>query len=51
MLRLPKPAVLLEIGTLSHPEDLAKLTDPTYREKIAEAIYQATKQFAPSYAK
>lgn len=51
MLRLPKPAVLLELGMLSHPEDRAKLTDPAYREKIAEAIYQSIQQFAPSYAK
>ncbi|MGE5577648.1 MAG: N-acetylmuramoyl-L-alanine amidase [Syntrophothermus sp.] len=34
------PAALVEIGFLSNPEEAARLKDPAYREKAAEAIVE-----------
>lgn len=34
------PAVVVEVGFLSHPEEEALLATPAYRERIAEALYQ-----------
>ena len=33
-----RPAVLIEMGFLSNPEEGAKLADPAYQETLAEAI-------------
>ena len=35
---LPIPSVLVECGFLSNPEDEALLTDPTFMEKMADAL-------------
>lgn len=34
------PAVLAEVGYLTHPEDEKKLLDPEFRQKAAEALYK-----------
>lgn len=36
------PALLVECGFLSNPDDAAKLTDPAYQEQVAFAIFTAT---------
>ncbi|MFP3939069.1 MAG: N-acetylmuramoyl-L-alanine amidase [Thermoanaerobaculia bacterium] len=35
------PAVLVELGFLSNPEEESKLTDPGYRERLVEALVRA----------
>ncbi|NLG83845.1 MAG: cell wall hydrolase, partial [Firmicutes bacterium] len=40
LLETRMPAVVVEVGFLSNPEEEALLATPAYREKIAEAIYQ-----------
>ena len=43
------PAVWVEMGYLSHPGDAARLTDPRFRDTLAEAIAVAvTGFFAPA---
>ncbi|MFZ5827842.1 MAG: N-acetylmuramoyl-L-alanine amidase family protein [Bacillota bacterium] len=32
------PAVLVELGFITHPEDRERLADPTYREQVAQAL-------------
>lgn len=39
------PAVLLELGVLAHPEEEARLEDPTYRSRIAEGILSAIREY------
>lgn len=39
------PAVLLELGFLSHPEESAKLKDPAYQDRLAAAITAAVKAY------
>lgn len=34
------PAATIEVGFLSNPEEEARLADPGYQEKVAEAIFQ-----------
>jgi N-acetylmuramoyl-L-alanine amidase len=41
----PMPAVLVEIGFLSNDVDRHKLTDPDYRNKIAEAIFKGIQRY------
>lgn len=36
--KVPMPAVLVETGFISNPEERALLTDPAYRGKVADAI-------------
>jgi len=38
------PAVRLELGHLSHPEDAARLADPAFRDTMAEAIVVAVQR-------
>ncbi len=33
------PAVVVEAGFLSNPQEARLLADPSYQEKVAEAIY------------
>lgn len=33
------PAVIVEVGFLSNPQEAAKLADPEYRQRMAEAIF------------
>jgi N-acetylmuramoyl-L-alanine amidase len=43
------PAVLVEIGFLSHPEEEAALKTPEYREKIAAGLHQALMEFKRNF--
>jgi N-acetylmuramoyl-L-alanine amidase len=38
------PAVILELGFMTNPEDLAKLTDLTFQKLIAQSIFNATEK-------
>ncbi|MBS1884284.1 MAG: N-acetylmuramoyl-L-alanine amidase, partial [Actinobacteria bacterium] len=33
-----EPAVLVELGNMREPEEAAKLEDPAYRRKLADAL-------------
>lgn len=37
--RAQMPAVLLEMGFLTHPQERARLLDPTYQQRLAQGIY------------
>jgi len=39
------PAVLVELGFLSHPEEAARLKDPGYQDQLVEAIAEAAKAY------
>jgi len=39
------PAVLVEIGFITHPEEAERLKDPRYQEKLAEGIARGILQF------
>lgn len=43
------PAVLIELGFISNPEECAKLTDKTYQEKAAKAIYDSVIEIFSAY--
>lgn len=45
LMGLQAPAVLVEIGFISHPEESKKLADPEYQQKLAAAISAGVKQF------
>jgi len=36
------PAIILELGFMTNPSDLAKITNPEVQQRVAEGIYQAT---------
>ncbi len=38
------PAVRLELGYLSHPGDAARLSDPAFRDTVAEALLVAVQR-------
>ena len=40
------PAVLVELGFLSHPEEEALLAQPAYRDRLASALTEALETFA-----
>jgi N-acetylmuramoyl-L-alanine amidase len=40
------PAVLVELGFLSHPKEEALLEQPSYRDRLALALAEAVQQFA-----
>jgi N-acetylmuramoyl-L-alanine amidase len=43
-----RPAVLVEGGYLSNPNEARQIADPAYRQKLAEALAQAlTEDFKP----
>ncbi len=44
------PAVLVEVGYLSNPEDSAMLTDPDVRQRIAESLFRGISAFREQYA-
>lgn len=44
------PAVLVEVGYLSNPEDAAALADPEFRQRIAESLYRSITGFRERYA-
>lgn len=37
----PRPAILVEGGYLSHPEEAKLISDPNFRQKLAEGVFQA----------
>jgi N-acetylmuramoyl-L-alanine amidase len=39
------PAVLVEIGYVNHPTDASRLSDPVYRQKAAEGVFEGLKAF------
>lgn len=39
------PAVLVEVGFLSNPEEEQRLADPGYQQRIAEALYQSLDEY------
>jgi len=47
---LTMPAVLVEVGYLSSPEDAALLADPFFRQQIAEELFRSIDSFRDEYA-
>lgn len=45
------PSVLVELGFISNPSDLAVLRDPENRERIAECLYRAFVEYKAAYDK
>jgi N-acetylmuramoyl-L-alanine amidase len=39
------PAVLLEVGFISHPDEGKKLQDAAYQDKLAEAVARGIQAF------
>lgn len=39
------PAILIELGFVTNPDEALKLIDPEYQEKLAEAIYRSIKKY------
>jgi N-acetylmuramoyl-L-alanine amidase len=39
------PAVSVEVGFLSSPEDRVLLLDPTYQDKVAQALFVGVQRF------
>jgi len=46
--QLDLPACIIEVGFLSNPQEEKKLIDPTYQDKLAEAIYKGILKFMAS---
>lgn len=40
------PTVQVELGYLSHPEELAMLANKKYQDRLAQALYQGVRRFA-----
>lgn len=50
VLRAPDvPSVLLELGFLSHPEDVKLLTSPAWRDRVTDAMVSAIQNFFQSH--
>jgi N-acetylmuramoyl-L-alanine amidase len=45
LMGLAAPAVLVEIGFISHPSESVKLTDPAYQAQVAQAMTVGVKSF------
>jgi N-acetylmuramoyl-L-alanine amidase len=45
------PNVLVEVGFVSNPQEEIKLTKASYRQKIAESIYNSIRIFKTSREK
>lgn len=43
------PAILVETGYITNPSELARLVNPSYQERMAEAIAKGVDQFLKSY--
>jgi len=39
------PAVLVEVGFLSNPDEERRLADPRYQERVAEALYRSVDEY------
>lgn len=42
---IKNPAVLIECGFLSNPEEAKRLSDPTYRQNLSEVIYRSVTEY------
>jgi N-acetylmuramoyl-L-alanine amidase len=40
-----RPSVIVELGFLSSPDDRAKLTDPRWQQRLAEAVAAGIRQY------
>ncbi len=49
MNRITTPAVLVECGFLSNPEECARLADKTYQNALADQLADAIEEFAEQY--
>jgi len=45
------PSVLAEVGFLSNPAEAANLSKPSYRQKLAEALYDGMDRYAESLSR
>jgi N-acetylmuramoyl-L-alanine amidase len=45
LMGLDAPAVLVELGFISHPEEARRLGDPAYQQRLASAIAAGVKRF------
>jgi N-acetylmuramoyl-L-alanine amidase len=45
LMGLEAPAVLIEVGFISHPEEGKKLSDAAYQQKLSAAICEGVKKF------
>jgi len=43
--RVEMPAVLVELGSLSHPGEAAELQRPEFQQKVSYAVSEAIKQY------
>ncbi|MBL8957575.1 MAG: N-acetylmuramoyl-L-alanine amidase [Myxococcaceae bacterium] len=50
LMGLQAPAILVEVGFISHPDEGARLTDPEYQQKAAEAIARGVAAFVRQVA-
>ena len=41
-----RPAILVEGGYLSNPDEARKIADPVYRQRLAEGVASAIRSFA-----
>jgi len=46
-----QPALLIECGFLSNPDDAANLSDPEYRKKVAFTIFRGLEQYSAEEVK
>ena len=49
LMGLHMPAVLLELGFLSNPEEEAQLRDPAYRERMVETLVRGVQRYGRRY--
>lgn len=49
LIKAKPPVVLVEVGFLTNPDDLAKLTQPAYRQSLAEALCKGIVNFYAVY--
>ncbi|MBQ6706491.1 MAG: N-acetylmuramoyl-L-alanine amidase [Clostridia bacterium] len=47
--RTERPAVIVECGFLSNPEEAARMQDPLYQQQMAFAIFCGIVQYAPNF--
>jgi len=45
LVNVPMPSVLIEVGFLTHREELEKLKNPQYQNTVAETIYTSIKKY------
>ncbi len=45
LMGLEAPAVLVEVGFISHPEESKRLSDPAYQDKLSRAIASGVQKF------